>query len=261
MSLGVTSLGDARSALVVGGLRTLARLTPWLESELVGVAELIPKGAICIDIGAAAGFYTVELARLVGPTGVVHSVEPLRFAHALASRALGLRSAPNVVRHSVALGASTEEQVMSVPLRNGIPITGRSFVTGRANGLGSNEEFDEHMKVVVDGETLDGFAGRLGLDRLDFVKIDVEGAELDVLSSGRATLDKFKPLVMVEVEDRHLERFGVTSAQIVDWFAKLGYQMTVWDTKHKQWRPVDEVTLEFRNYLFSPAGWTPLSTG
>lgn len=249
----MTSLGDVRSALVVGGLRTLARLTPWMEDELVGVAEVIPTGGTCIDIGAAAGFYTVELARLVGPTGVVHSVEPLRFAHATASRLLGLRSAPNVVRHSVALGATAQEQVMSVPLRNGVPITGRSFVTGRANGLGSNAEFDEHMRVVVDGDTFDGFADGLGLTRLDFVKIDVEGAELDVLTSGRATLEKFKPLVMVEVEDRHLERFGVTSVQIADWFAKLGYQMSVWDSK--SWRAVDEVTVQYRNYLFSPAGW------
>lgn len=244
-----------RSAFVVGGLRTLARLTPWMENELVGVAELIPEGGTCIDIGAAAGFYTVALARLVGPTGVVHSVEPLRFAHAASSRLLGLRSAPNVVRHSVALGASPEDQVMSVPLRKGVPITGRSFVTGRADGLGSNEEFDEHIRVVVDGDTFDGFAGRLGLQRLDFVKVDVEGAELDVLTSGRATLEEFKPLVMVEVEDRHLQRFGVTSGQIVEWFARLGYQMAVWDST--QWRAADEVTLRFRNYLFSPAGWVP----
>lgn len=226
-----------------------------MEDELVGVAEVVPPGGTCIDIGAAAGFYTAELARLVGPTGVVHSIEPLRFAHATASRLLGLRSAPNVVRHTVALSVSAEEQVMSVPLRNGVPITGRSFVTGRANGLGSNEEFDEHMRVVVDGDTFDGFAARLGLTRLDFVKIDVEGAELDVLDSGRATLEKFTPLVMVEVEDRHLQRFGVTSAQITDWFAKLGYQMAVWDAG--QWRAVDSVTVQFRNYLFSPAGWAP----
>lgn len=240
---------------MVRGLRALARVTPWFESELVGVAQLIPKGATCIDVGAAAGFYTVELASLVGPTGVVHSVEPLRFAHAVASRALGLRSAPNVVRHSVALGASTDEQVMSVPLRNGVPVTGRSFVTGRANGLGSNAEFDEHMRVVVDGDTFDGFAAGLDLQRLDFVKIDTEGAELDVLAGGRETLAKFQPLVMVEVEDRHLDRFGVTSDQIVDWFAKLGYQMAVWDSG--QWRAVDTVTEQYRNYLFSPAGWTP----
>jgi FkbM family methyltransferase len=247
------SLGELRQALVVSGLRGLARTTPWMESELVGVAQVIPKGGVCIDIGAAAGFYTAELARLVGDGGVVHSVEPLRFAHATASRLLGLRTGRNIVRHSLALGESGEELVMSVPLRKGVPITGRSFVTRNANGLGSNAEFEEHLRVVVDGDTLDGFCARLGIDRLDFVKIDVEGAELHVLRGGQSTIATLKPLVMVEVEDRHLERFGVSSGQIADWFTSQGYRISVWDSGN--WREVDAVAVQFRNYLFSPPGW------
>lgn len=252
MSPAVASLRDVRQALVVGGLRGLARTTPWMESELLGVAEVIPKGGVCIDIGAAAGFYTAEMARLVGDAGVVHSVEPLRFAHATASRLLGLRTGRNIVRHSVALGDTGEELVMSVPLRKGVPITGRSFVTRNASGLGSNAEFEEHLRVVVDGDTLDGFSVRLGIDRLDFVKIDVEGAELHVLRGGAATIANFNPAVMVEVEDRHLERFGVTSDQIADWFTSQGFRMSVWDSG--TWREVDAVTAAFRNYLFTPAG-------
>jgi FkbM family methyltransferase len=251
---GAGSLGELRRALVVGGLRGLARTTPWVERELVGVGQLIPSGGVCIDIGAAAGFYTAELARLVGNGGVVHSVEPLRFAHATASRLLGLRSGRNIVRHGVALGDSGEELVMSVPLRRGVPVTGRSFVTRNASGLGSNAEFDEHLRVVVDGDTLDGFSARLGIDRLDFVKIDVEGAELHVLRGGQDTIGGFKPLVMVEVEDRHLERFGVSSAQIAAWFGAQGYRMSVWDSG--SWREAADVTVQFRNYLFSPPGWT-----
>ena len=247
------SLGELRQALVVSGLRGLARTTPWMESELVGVAQLIPKDGVCIDIGAAAGFYTAELARLVGDGGVVHSVEPLRFAHATASRLLGLRTGRNIVRHSVALGESGEELVMSVPLRKGVPITGRSFVTRHANGLGSNAEFEEHLRVVVEGDTLDAFCTRLGIDRLDFVKIDVEGAELHVLRGGQSTIAMLKPLVMVEVEDRHLERFGVGSSQIAEWFTAQGYRMSVWDSGN--WLEVDAVSAQFRNYLFSPPGW------
>lgn len=257
MVLGVrgSSLNELRQSLVVSGLRGLARTTPWMESELVGVAEVVHPGDVCIDIGAAAGFYTAELARLVGPSGVVHSVEPLRFAHATASRLLGLRTGRNIVRHGVALGETADELVMSVPLRNGVPVTGRSFVTRHASGLGSNAEFDEHLRVVVDGDTLDGFGERLGLARLDFVKIDVEGAELHVLRGGDTTITTHRPTVMVEIEDRHLERFGVTPAQIVEWFRSHGYRMSVWDANFREgsWREVDAVTQRFRNYLFTAA--------
>lgn len=250
MAAGIASLGSVRQAVVVSGLRGLARTTPWLESELVGIARVVPRGGVCADIGAAAGFYTAEMSRLVGPSGVVHSFEPLRFAHATASRVLGLRSGANIVRHSLALGDSTDEVVMSVPLRRGVPVTGRSFVTRNASGLGSNVEFDEHLRVVVDGDTFDGFCERAGVDRLDFVKIDVEGAELHVLRGGEAAIERFRPLVMVEVEDRHLQRFGTTSAQVAHWFASRDYRMSVWDSG--VWRDVESVTLDFRNYLFSP---------
>lgn len=246
------ALSELRQAVVVGGLRGLARTTPWIESELVGVGQVIPRGGVCLDIGAAAGFYTAAMSRAVGPGGVVHSFEPLRFAHATSSRLLGLRTAGNVVRHGQALGETGEELVMSVPLRRGVPVTGRSFVTKHASGLGSNAEFDEHLRVVVDGDTLDGFAARRGIDRLDFVKIDVEGAELHVLRGGRKTIAELLPTVMVEVEDRHLERFGVDSAQIAEWFTAQGYGMSVWEDG--SWRPVDAVTLAFRNYLFTPPG-------
>jgi len=140
-----------------------------------------------------------------------------------------------------------------VPLRKGVPITGRSFITRNASGLGSNAEFEEHLRVVVEGDTLDGFTARLGLQRLDFVKIDVEGAELHVLRGGHATIATLKPVVMVEVEDRHLERFGVGSDEIAAWFTSQDYRMSVWDSG--TWREVDAVTVQFRNYLFTPPGW------
>ena len=250
MAPAIAQLGGLRRTLVVGGLRGLARTTPWLESELVGVAQVVPRGGVCLDIGAAAGFYTAEMARLVGTGGVVHSFEPLRFAHATTSRVLGLRSGSNVVRHSLALGDTGDEVVMSVPLRRGIPVTGRSFVTRNASGLGSNAEFDEHLRVVVDGDTVDQFCERAGLVRIDFVKIDVEGAELHVLRGGEATIERLRPAVMVEVEDRHLERFDTHSSEIAEWFTTRGYRMSVWH--NGLWRDVDTVTLEFRNYLFSP---------
>lgn len=82
------------------------------------------------------------------------------------------------------------------------------------------------------------------------MKIDVEGAELDVLVSGEKTIERTRPAMMLEVEDRHMERFGRTAEDIVAWFTARDYRMSVWSAE--SWRPVDKVTETFRNYLFQP---------
>lgn len=233
---------------VTAGIRLAARGTPWLERELLGLRYVVGPGAVCLDVGAAAGLYTAELARLVGPSGTVHSIEPLPFAHPTISRVLGLRVAGNVRRHQVALGRSSGHATMSVPLRRGRLVTGRSFLTAGATGLGSNDEFGGQAEFRVETDRLDHFCARAGIARADFLKIDVEGAELDVLAGGTELVERWRPALLLEIEARHLTRFGRTPQSVVDWLTSRGYRMSVWHGG--AWQPTDRVTDGFRNYLF-----------
>jgi len=241
-------LTELRSAAVVAGLRALARLTPYAEAELIGLRKVVKTGDVCVDVGAALGLYTVTLSRLVGPQGTVHSVEPLVFAHPALSFALRPREGRNIRRHSVALGNSQGREVMSVPVRHGSPVTGRSFLTVGAKGLGSNEEFDEHLDVVVKTDTLDHFVEEQGIGRLDFVKADVEGAELRVLEGGKATIERFKPALLLEIEERHVERFGYRAQDVADFLTERGYRMSTW--RGNRWVPEQTIRQAARNYLF-----------
>lgn len=241
---------DVRGAAVAAGLRVLARLTPYVEPELLGLRDVVRSGDVCLDIGAALGLYTVTLSQLVGPQGTVHSVEPLVFAHPALSYLLRPREGRNIVRHSVALGTAEGREVMSVPVRHGSPVTGRSFLTTGADGLGSNVEFTDHLEVLVRTETLDQFCGRNGVERLDFVKADVEGAELRVLRGGEATIERCRPKLLLEIEQRHVERFGYRAEDIVTWLADRGYRMNVW--RQGGWREVPRIDPAVRNYLFTP---------
>ncbi|MGH3917372.1 MAG: FkbM family methyltransferase [Pseudonocardiaceae bacterium] len=238
-----------RAGAVRWGLRVLAQVTPWVESEVLGLRSLVRPGDLCLDIGAGVGLYTGELARLVGPGGMVHSVEPLRFAHPVPAALLALRRGPNVRRHALAFGSTEGTCTMSVPLRHGRFVTGRSFLTAGARGLGSNTEFADHMQVCVPTEQLDGFAERLGLGRVAFIKVDVEGAEPDVLRGGAGLIGRDHPRLLLEIENRHLARFGHCSAHLVDWLSGFGYEMYVWRCGH--WVPTDTITADHRNYLFS----------
>ncbi len=246
-----------RARLTTAIVMMLARRTPYLETEMLGLRALVRPGSVCLDIGAAAGLYTLALSRLAGPSGQVHSVEPLEIARPVWTRVLGARSARNVRHHNVALGTDPGEGMMSVPIRHR-PVTGRSFLTTGSHGLGSNAEFRDQMSVPVRVETLDGLCAEAGLTRLDFVKIDVEGAELRVLEGGQRTIEGLRPALLLEIEARHTERFSYSPQDIVSWLAQRGYTMHTWQAG---WRETREVSERFRNYLFraGPAGQAPAS--
>jgi FkbM family methyltransferase len=229
----------------------LARTSPWLEPELAGLPELVRPGGVCVDVGAAAGLYTLMLSDLVGPAGRVHSVEPLSFAHPVWSRLLGARDRPNVHRHAVALSAQPGETALSVPIGRLGPVTGRSFLTWQTDGVGSNAEFLDHADVLVPVDTLDHLCRRAGMTRLDFVKIDVEGAELHVLRGGAHTIETLKPALLLEIEARHITRYRYAVEDVTQWLTSRGYTMHVWQ---HGWQPTATVCAHARNYLFRHAG-------
>lgn len=237
-----------RTKLTSAGIMFLAKWTPYMEQEMLGLSHLLSPGSVCIDVGSAAGVYTIVMSKLVGTTGRVHSVEPLTFAQPLWTRVIGAGRNLNVAHHSLALGAEPAKANMSVPVRGHGKVTGRSFLAWRTEGLGSNAEFAKALAVPVEVDTLDNLAARANLTRLDFIKIDVEGGELLVLEGGKKAIKAFKPAMLIEIEDRHMTRYKHAAADVVNWLMGLGYHMYSWKNG---WQRADKVTAGTRNYLFS----------
>ncbi len=243
-------LSAARAFLTAATIDGLARWTPYVESEIRGLRQVVSPGSVCIDVGAAAGLYTLALSRLCGGSGRVHSVEPLPFANFLLARLLSAREALNVCRHAVALGAEPGCDMMHVPLGRFGLVTGRSFLDGSAAGPDPNVEFANQVSVAVNVDTLDALCSREGIDRLDFVKIDVEGAELQVLEGGKEVVDALQPAMLVEIEARHTARYQRTPDDVVGWMFDRGYTMHTWQGR---WQPAASVEPGTRNYLFRPS--------
>lgn len=238
-------------------LHTLAAGTPWVEPEVRGLRHLVGRGDTVIDVGAGLGVYTSVLARLVGPTGVVLSVEPLPGYYARYDGWLRLRAGANVHRCAVAVADHPHTARVRVPLRRGRPVTGRSFVATGARGLGSNAEFAAHVEHEVPVSTLDDLAARTRLDRVDFVKADVEGAELALARGAEGIIRTFRPSVLLEVENRHAQRYGHCAKDVIGWFAERGYHVSAWS--RGEWRRVSNVRDGCRNYLFQPRRQLPRS--
>lgn len=246
---------DRRFSAMRGGLTAvtingLARWTPYVESEIRGLRQLVVPGDVCIDVGAAAGLYTMVLAHLAGPTGRVHSIEPLPFANLRLARLVNTRQAANVCRHSVALGAQPGIDIMHVPIGRYGFVTGRSFLDRWAAGPDPNVEFADHVAVSVSVDTLDGLCVREGIERLQFIKIDVEGAELQVLEGGKQVIADSRPVMLIEIEARHTARYERTPEEVTSWLFDHGYTMHTWE---RGWRPTRSIDPGTRNYLFQPS--------
>ena len=98
--------------------------------------------------------------------------------------------------------------------------------------LGTPERFRKWTTITVDTTTIDLFFNALGWDRLDFIKIDVEGAELFVLQGGKAVIEKYKPAVFAEYTDMNTAQFGYKRDAIDELLVSYGYEteeVAPWD--------------------------------
>ena len=244
------SLPGRRLRVVDWVLRRLSCGGSSVEAEVAALDDLLAEGDVCCDIGASFGLYTLAAARSVGPTGRVLAFEPLAGPRRFLAQSVRWLRATNVEVHPEALGDERRAARMSLPTRRGLPVPGRAFVADHANGLGSNLEFAHQRSVEVGVSKLDSVVEQRQLHRVDLVKIDVEGYELAVLRGAARTLRRFHPVVLLEIEDRHLARFGADSSMVVDAMAGYGYRMHA--LVDGRWQAMDAVTDRRRNYLFVP---------
>lgn len=77
------------------------------------------------------------------------------------------------------------------------------------------------MKVPI--TTLDSYVNKKRVKKLDFIKVDIEGGELDFLKGGVATISKFKPTIMAEVHDLRTKQWGYRAFDIYNFLKQLGY--------------------------------------
>jgi FkbM family methyltransferase len=212
------------------------------------VHRLVRPGAVCLDVGAAYGLYTWLLADLAGPTGHVHAFEPQPGLAAFlrtSGRALG---AGNVTVHQLGIDETPGLGWLARPSRGLLPVPGRAFLGRDAGSLGSNREFCRHRAIVTPLTTLDAFVAGHSLARLDFIKADIEGAEGRMLSGATHTLRTLRPILLLELENRHLTRFDTDIGAIRNRLSELGYVARFFTGRTWSTRPQPIQ----RNVLFLP---------
>jgi FkbM family methyltransferase len=164
----------------VGG--SLKKYGEFSEAEQLLFRQIVRPGALVVEVGANVGAHTVALSKLAGPEGEVHALEPQRLVFQALCANLALNQCTNVFARQCAAGAAPGTlYVPALPANQPANFGGVSMV-------------DTPTGEPVRAITVDS----LDLPFCHFLKIDVEGMEIDVLRGAQATIDSYRPLLYVE---------------------------------------------------------------
>ncbi len=172
------------------------------HTELIPILRpLLPRDGVVFDVGAHAG-QMAKLFALMAPDGVVHAFEPGAYALSILRPMVRLRGRGRIRIHPIAFGAAPGVLTLNTPIK-------RSGSLGFGlSHLGEGNADGKVFRHEVPVETIDGFVGANGIDRLDLIKADIEGWEMQMLLGARETLARLRPVVFLEAVDLYLARAG-----------------------------------------------------
>lgn len=182
-------------------------------AELEAIRRSLRAGDSVLDIGAHKGAYTYWMSRWVRPGGRVIAIEP---QPDLASNLRSLYA--SAVDITVVHGAVGEhEGTITLHIPGEGPSHGASI-----RPLEGSEDI-AIRRIEVPCFTLESIATKHGLQRLDLIKCDTEGAERAIFAAGSGVLERFKPTVLVECERRHAGDGDDPVGELWAIFKPLGY--------------------------------------
>ncbi|MEM2522671.1 MAG: FkbM family methyltransferase [Candidatus Bathyarchaeia archaeon] len=184
------------------------------------LANLKLEGQTVFDVGAFTGLFTMFFARAVGKNGKVIAFEPNPSLCVRIKENLLLNKFDNVKIMQLALGREKKKEVLAFPSM--IP------------GVGSIEEHEKARilkqrsarTIEVDVDTIDNLIAAEKVPTPDFIKIDVQGAELDVLIGASNTIKRCKPKLLIEVHSiPYINWKNKNLQRIVDFLTEKGYSL------------------------------------
>ncbi len=194
----------------------IRRRTSYYADEWRLISNLLKPGMTAIDAGANQGIYTLLISRCVGAAGRVFAFEPASTEFKKLKRNVASNHCSNVVLESSALGSYQGLTDFHLCLDSRGSYSSRCAPAPDIKGVRK-----QIVKVPI--VTLDRYLAKHQIESCDFIKIDVEGGERDVLTGAEQTLSKLRPLVMCELADIRTKPWGYLATEIYFLLLDCGY--------------------------------------
>lgn len=196
--------------------------------ELFFLKKIIKPGDHVLDIGANLGYYSFFMTVSAGKNGRVIGVEPIPLFAEVWKKNLRSLKGYNYALQNCALGTESRDKVtMSIPVVDGVVRHGLTKVV--ENQVVSK---NDSLSFEVPMKNGDQLMQDQGLTRLDFLKCDVEGYEQYVLPSLKETIQKYLPVLQIELSGND------NRLTVVDFLVNLSYEIFI--LKEEKLRPVEK---------------------
>ena len=186
----------------------------YVKPEVDLFQKLSDPAKLTLDIGANDGTYSMYLCRFAAQ---LHCFEPLPWL--CDDMRKKFRAAGNVTIENCALGSKNETAVIRIPVTKSRRYDTRSSLAGNLDEqLINGEKVQEIERLKVAVKKLDDFH----LNNVGFIKMDVEGFELEALKGARETILRNRPTMFIEIEQQHHKTMPI--AAVLASVLELGYE-------------------------------------
>jgi FkbM family methyltransferase len=178
----------------------------------------LSEGAVFFDVGAHIGYFSLKASAKVGSMGRIVAFEPNPEILKLLRENIVANKAGNVLVEPIA--CTDREQTLTL-------WASASFNTGMSSLARENAEisYEEPPRpYTVRGRPIDDVVRELDLTKVNAIKVDVEGVEVEVLRGAMKTLKRFHPKLVIEVDLRQLANFKTTPEDLVVVITGAGYK-------------------------------------
>jgi FkbM family methyltransferase len=194
----------------------------------------IPPDAVILDVGANVGLMTLQFANLA-QKGQVYAFEPTFYALERLRKNLSLN--PRLSDHVTVINSFVSAESHSNP-------SIVAYSSWKVDGSRGEADHPIHLGTPKSAEgvpaiSLDDFAKKENLQRLDFIKIDTDGHEYEVLQGGKEAISRFRPKIIFEIGLYLLDEKNIGYDFYDGYFSSLNYRLV--DTK-------TGVAINLRNY-------------
>jgi FkbM family methyltransferase len=195
------------------------------EPELLYLQSILKKDSTFIDIGTNKGIYLYQAEKII-KTGKIIGFEPNKKMVEFASKLFKTSKI-----YPLAISSKTGIATLYIPKK------GEGLQDTRASLEVMNDNVE---KIEIETITLDEWASENDINKIDVVKIDVEGHEFDAIQGCKIVLQKMKPVFIIEIELRHA---NYTIHDIFEFIKGYGYSVFYYNRKNLQTEDFDPSTI------------------